>query len=589
MLRRWLTLDARGSPPVSTALDARGSSPVSTAPVASIRQVIHQFWPLARPYRPWLALTLLFVVLTPATETLSLWMFKLLVDEVLVPQDLGRLGPLALGYLGITLAGGAIDFGDKYLSTWVGERFLFALRTNVFRHLQTLSLDFFERRQLGDIVSRLTGDVGSIETFVLSGVADLLAYVLRILFFTAALFYLQWQLALVSLTVSPLVWVLARRFSSAVKAAARERRRRAGSISAIAQESLAHIAIVQAYNRLADEAGRFERRALASMQAQLASARLKALFSPLVDLVQMSGTLIVIGIGAWFLAQGMLSLGGLLVFLAYLGKLYAPVRGLGGLANTVYAASASAERVIEVLEERPAVIESPDARPLLAVRGHVEFSNVSFAYPGSQRAALTGVSFSVQPGEVLALVGASGAGKSTVARLLLRFYDPTAGSVLLDGHDLRGVTLASVREQVTLLLQETLVFDGTVRDNIAFGRPDATDAEIIAAARMADAHAFISSLPDGYATGLGQQGRRLSGGQRQRIAIARALIRDAPVLVLDEPTTGLDNRSSARILAPLRRLMAGRTTIVISHSLASVRAASRVLVLEGGRVAEGGA
>jgi ATP-binding cassette, subfamily B, bacterial len=572
----------------SLVVDTGGASPVGAAPVATVRQVIRRFWPYARPYRPWLAVTLLFVILAPLTETAAIWIFKLLVDDVLVPHDLGRLGPIALGYLGITLAGGVVEFGDKYLSTWIGERFLFGLRTSIFRHLQSLSLDFFDRRQLGDIVSRLTGDVGSIETFVLSGVADLLAYVLRIMFFTAALFYLQWQLALVALTVSPVVWVLARRFSLAVKAAAREKRRRAGSISAVAQESLAHVVLVQAYNRQADEAGRFARQALASMQAQLASARLKALFAPMVDLAQMTGTLLVVGIGAWYLAQGQLSLGGLLVFLAYLGKLYSPIRGLGSLANTAFAASASAERVIEVLDEQPHVIESPQATPLVSVRGYVEFQAVSFTYPGAAQPALDGATFRVQPGEVLALVGASGAGKSTVARLLLRFYDPTAGRVLLDGRDLRTTTLTSLREQVTLLLQETFIFDGSVRDNIAFGRPDATEAEIVEAARAADAHGFITSLADGYDACIGQQGRRLSGGQRQRIAIARALIRDAPVLILDEPTTGLDGRSSARIFAPLRRLMAGRTTILISHSIASVRAATSVLVLDGGRVVERG-
>ena len=570
------------------AVDTSSASPVSAAPAASVRQVIRRFWPYARPYRPWLALTLVLVVLAPLTETASIWIFKLLVDDVLVPHDLGRLGPIALGYLGITLAGGIVEFVDKYLSTWIGERFLYDLRNSMFRHLQTLSLDFFDRRQLGDIVSRLTGDVGSIETFVLSGVADLISYVLRIVFFTAALLYLQWQLALIALTVSPVVWVLARRFSRAVKAAAREKRRRAGSISAVAQESLGYAVLVQAYNRQADEAARFARQALASMHAQLASARLKALFAPLVDLAQMAGTLLVVGIGAWYLAQGHLSLGGLLVFLAYLGKLYSPIRGLGGLANTVFAAAASAERVIEVLDEQPRVVESADARPLASVRGYVEFQAVSFTYPGAGQPALEGVTFRVQPGEVLALVGASGAGKSTIARLLLRFYDPSAGRVLLDGRDLRTVTLASLREQITLLLQETLIFDGSVRDNIAFGRRDATHAEIVAAARAADAHAFIAGLPDGYDTCIGQQGRRLSGGQRQRIAIARALIRDAPVLILDEPTTSLDGRSSARILGPLRRLMAGRTTILISHSLASVRAATSVLVLDGGRVVERG-
>ena len=569
-------------------VETSGASPVGTAPVASIRQIIRRFWPYARAYRPWLALTLLFVVLAPVTETASIWIFKLLVDDVLVPHDLARLGPIALGYLGITLAGGIVDFGDRYLSTWIGERFLFDLRTSMFRHLQSLSLDFFDRRQLGDIVSRLTGDVGAIETFVLSGVADLLAYALRIVFFTGALFYLQWQLALVALTVSPIVWLMARRFSKAVKTAAREKRRRAGSISAVAQESLAHLVLVQAYNRQADEAGRFARQAMASMQAQLASARLKALFAPLVDVAQMAGTLLVVAVGAWYLAQGQLSLGGLLVFLAYIGKLYSPIRGVGSLANTAFAAAASAERVIEVLDERPHVIEVPGARPLANVRGHVELDAVSFSYPGATQPALDGVTFRVAPGEVLALVGASGAGKSTIARLLLRFYDPTAGRVLLDGQDLRTATLASIREQITLLLQETLIFDGTVRDNIAFGRPDATHADIVEAAQAADAHGFITSLPDGYETHIGQHGRRLSGGQRQRLAIARALIRDAPVLVLDEPTTGLDGRSSARILAPLRRLMAGRTTIVISHSLASVRAATSVLVLDGGRVVERG-
>jgi ABC-type multidrug transport system fused ATPase/permease subunit len=554
----------------------------------SVREVIGRFWPYARPYRPWLGVSLVFVVLTPLFETASVWVFKLLVDDVLVPHDLSRLPPVALTYLAITLGSGLVSCGDTYLSTWVGERFLFRLRLDLFRHLQRLSLDFFERRQLGDLVSRLTGDVGAIEAFVLSGVADLISYVLRILFFTAALVSLHAQLALVGLAVSPLFWTLARRFSRAVKAAAREKRRRAGSISAVAQESLAHVALVQAYNRQPEEATRFERQAIASLTAQLASTRLKALFSPMVDLVQMSGTLVVVGVGAWYLAQGQLSLGGLLVFLAYLSKLYAPIRGLGGLANSLFSASASAERVVEVLQERPAVVDAHDARPLGRVRGSVEFDGVSFTYPGAYRAALDAVSFRVEPGEVVALVGPSGAGKSTVARLLLRFYDPSEGRVLLDHRDVGTVMLASLRDNVTLLLQETLIFDGSVQDNIAFGRPDASDAEIVAAARAADAHDFITSLPAGYDTPLGQQGRRLSGGQRQRIAIARALIRDAPVLVLDEPTTALDAPSSARILAPLRRLMKGRTTIIISHSLATIRAATTVLVLDEGRIVERG-
>jgi ABC-type multidrug transport system fused ATPase/permease subunit len=283
-----------------------------------------------------------------------------------------------------------------------------------------------------------------------------------------------------------------------------------------------------------------------------------------------------------------MSLGALLAFMGYLTQLYSPIRGLGRLTNTIYSASAGAERIVEFLEERPSVVDPPRPRPLGRARGSLSFQAVSFRYPGAEDDALRDVSFSVGPGEVVALVGASGAGKSTVAKLMLRLYDPVVGHVELDGVDLRSLRLADLRRNVALLLQETLVFDASVRENIAYGRPDATDAEVRAAARAADADAFIRALPDGYATRLGQRGRRLSGGQRQRVAIARALLRDAPVLVLDEPTTGLDAESSQRVLDPLRRLMAGRTTLVISHNLLTVRDADRIVVLEGGRVVETG-
>jgi ABC-type multidrug transport system fused ATPase/permease subunit len=380
--------------------------------------------------------------------------------------------------------------------------------------------------------------------------------------------------------------MVSRRFAHALKHAARERRRRAGSISAVAQESLGQIALVQAYNRQADEARRFEQQAAASMDAQLASARLKAIFSPVVDLVQISATLVIVGIGTWFLARSELTLGGLLVFVAYLSRLYGPIRGLGRLATSVFAATASAERVIEVLDERPSVIEQPNARRLRRVHGLIDFHDVSFAYPSAERPALQRISFRVEPGEVLAVLGPSGAGKSTIAGLLLRFHDPGEGRILVDGCDIRSVTIESLREQITLLLQETLIFDGSVRENIGFGRASASDADIEAAARAADAHEFICRLPHGYDTWLGQQGRRLSGGQRQRIAIARALVRDTPVLVLDEPTTGLDRASSERILLPLRRLMQGRTTILISHSATALTTATHVLELDMGRTVE---
>jgi ABC-type multidrug transport system fused ATPase/permease subunit len=561
---------------------------VAETPPVDVREIFRRFWPYAKPYRRWLLVSLVLIAVVPAIETATIWMFKVVVDEVLVPHDFGPLWWIALAYLGLTLLAGVASFVDDYLSTWVGERFLLSLRTGFFRHVQGLSLDFFDRRKLGDLISRLTGDIASIETFVLSGVADALSYVFQILFFAAALFYLQWDLALVSLFVAPLFWLSARRFSRLIRHASREKRRRSGSISSVAEESLANIALVQAYNRQDTETERFHRENLGSFRATMASTRLRALFTPLVDLIELAGALLVIGMGTWELSQHRLSLGGLLVFTAYLAQMYGPIRRLGRLTNSLYAASASAERVIELLDEEPSVKEAEQPIHLVHARGAVEFDDVTFRYPGAEADALHGVSFRVEPGETLALVGPSGAGKSTVAKLLLRHYDPAAGAVTLDGYDLRELELHSLRECVSLLLQETLVFDGTVRENIAYGRAGATDAEIRRAAEAADAHEFICALTEGYDTPVGQKGRRLSGGQRQRLAIARAMIRDAPLLILDEPTTGLDAESAERVLAPLRRLMEGRSTIVISHNLMTVREADEIVVLEHGRVSEHG-
>jgi ATP-binding cassette subfamily B protein len=561
---------------------------VAAAPVLPLRVVMRRFWPYARRYRRWLWLSAALVIAVPLTEAVAIWLFKLVVDQVLVPHHLAPLVPIGLAYLGLALVGGLLAFADDYLSTWVGERFVLDLRRSVFRHVQSLSLDFFEQRRLGDVLSRLTGDVSSIETLVLSGLADAASYCLRVVIFITALFVLQWQLAAVALIVAPLFWLAARSFSRRIKRASREKRRRSGSISAVAEESLSNAQLVQAYNRQETEVARLERENRAAMEAELSATRLKALFSPTVDLIELAGVMVVFAVGTWELSRGALSLGGLLVFCAYLSRLYSPIRGLSRLTNSFFAASASAERIIELLDERPAVTEAPRPRRIGPASGLVEFDAVSFSYPRRSELALDRVTLRARPGETLALVGASGAGKSTVAKLLLRFYDPSHGSVRLDAVDLRELSLEGLRSQVAVLLQETLIFDGTVRENIAYGRPDATELDLVRAARAADAHEFISDLPDGYGTPIGQKGRRLSGGQRQRIAIARALVRDAPVLILDEPTTGLDAESSDRLLRPLRRLMEGRTTIVISHNLLTVADATRIAVLDRGRVVEEG-
>ena len=560
---------------------------VGETPVVPVREIFRRFWPDARPYRRWLLVSLVFIVAVPAIATVEIWLFKLLVDEVLVPRELQALFWIAAAYVGLTILGGLVSFVDEYLAAWIGERFLLDLRSRLYAHLLTLS-DGPARRRLGDLLTRLTGDVQAIESFVLSGVASALSAVLQIAFFTAALFYLQWDLALVSLVVAPLFWLAAARFSRLIKRASREKRRRSGSLAAVAEEGLANARLVQAYNRQSGELERFRRENDGILSAELAATRLRALFSPVVDLIELAGALLVLGWGTYALSEGRITLGGLLAFLAYLTMLYGPVQDLSRLGTTIYAAAAAAERIIEVLDQEPVVRDRPGAKALDRAAGVVAFDGVTFRYPGTTRPALEDVTFRVGPGETLAIVGASGAGKSTIAHLLLRFHDPDRGSVSLDGHDLRDLTLESVRDSVGVLLQETLVFDGTVRENIAYGRPDATESEIVAAARAAGAHEFVTMLPDGYDAVVGQKGRRLSGGQRQRLAIARALLRDTPVLVLDEPSTALDDESAERLLRPLRRPAHGRTTILISHSLAAVRDATEILVLDGGRVVERG-
>jgi ATP-binding cassette, subfamily B, bacterial len=557
---------------------------VAAAPSIAVREIFRRFWPYARPYRRWLPLLVLLVALGSATGAATIWMYKVLVDEVLVPQNFGLLGWVALAYLGLVVLDGVVSFCDEYLSAWVGERFLVSLRTEFFRHLQGLSLGFFDRRRLGDLTSRLSDDVDAIEEMVLSGVVSALSYSFQLLFFVGALFYLRWELALVSLLVVPLFWLVARRFSRLIQQAVREERRRAGAIGAVAEESLSNATLVQAYNRQDAEVVRFHRENLGSFKAQMTASRLSALFSPLVNVVELAGVLAVVGAGVWEFSQGRLTIGGLLVFIVYLSQLYAPIQGLSSLLNTVYEASAGAERIIELLDQSPSVTEREDALELNRVRGTLEFDSVSLHFPRAKRPALEDVSFRVEPGETLALVGESGAGKSTVAKLLLRFYDPDSGNVRIDGYDLRDLSLRSLRENVAVLLQEGFIFDGSVRENIAYGKTEATEEEIVSAAKAADAHDFILGLPDGYDSVVGQKGRLLSGGQRQRIAIARAMIRDAPVLILDEPTTSLDEQSGGKIMEPLRRLTEGRTTIIIAHELSTVPEATHIVMLKDGRV-----
>lgn len=563
-------------------------SPAQSAPALRPREILRWFWPDARPFRLWLGLGLVLVVTVPLLDTATIWLFKMLIDDVLVVRRFAAFGPIALAYVAITVATAAVEFADGYLAAWIGENFLHRLRTRVFSHLQTLSVNFFDRRPLGDILSRLTGDLSAIETLVLSAVTETIAQVVKIILFAGVLCYLNWQLALASSVAVPVCWLAARFFSVRLKAASREVRRRSGSISTVAEESLGNSALIQVYGRQRAEITRFAEQSRGSAVAELAATRLRAVFSSLTDLLEVAGVLLIIGMGLWELTSDRITLGGLLVFLVYLSQLYSPIRGLGQLSNTVYAAAASAERIIDLLETQPEIRTPVHPVRLDRPQGELSVQRVSFRYPGNAADALSDISFTVAPGRSIALVGASGAGKTTLTKLLLRLHDPASGAIRLDGIDIRNFDPDQLRTSMAVVLQETLLLDGTVADNILAGRPDATEDEMVAAAVAADAHEFIIALPEGYHTRVGQRGRLLSGGQRQRVAIARAMIRDAPVLILDEPTTGLDAKASARLLAPLRRLMTGRTTIVISHHLTTVTEVDQILYLDHGRITEAG-
>ena len=556
---------------------------VDHAPGMTIKQVIRRFWPQLRPLRLWLVLGLGVLLAAPAIEVIEIMLFQRLVDDVLVPANLQPLLTLALLYVGLNVASAVISGLDDYLSTWVSQRFLVRLRTDVFRHVLSLPLHVHERRRLGDVMSRITSDVAAVESFMIAQLSEGLGAVIRLSFFVGALFYLQWELALASMIVVPVFWWVSTHFARFVKDVSRERRRRSGSLSSVTEESLANGPLVQAYNREEDAVAKYHRQNEAIAGAALAASRVRGVFLPVVDLAELVGTLLVVTLGVWALATDRLSLGGLLAFLTLLAQCYRPIRDLSELLPGLYSATAGIERIVELMDE-PAPADRPGAAPLKDPRGGLSLQAVSVRYPHAQTDALDCVDLEIAPGEVVAVIGPSGAGKSTLVRLLTRHVDPSHGRIRIDGHDLKDVTLGSLRESVTVVLQETLLLDASIRENIAFARPSASLEDIERAARAADADEFIGRLPDGYDTRVGQRGRSLSGGQRQRVAMARALLRDTPVLVLDEPTTGLDSATSRRVLQLLRTAVSGPTIVIVTHDPIAIEFADRVIRLDRGRV-----
>ena len=568
------------------------------------RQLMRLVLPLLKPFRLPLFAATIAMLLDSALTVLRPWPLKIVIDRVLShhPTRVPFIGhwvnamhasPMAILYaacaatLLIAIGTGALTYGYTRLLGSVGQRFVFVLRRDLFAHMQRLSLRFHDRQRTGDLITRLTSDVQAIRDLVSGG---------SILFFTnasllagmlAMMFWLNWQFALAALSVAPLLFWSVFRYTSRVKAAARVARTSEGLLASVAQETLSSIRIVQGLAQEEQQSERFETQNTTSLNAYLEGVRYQAAVAPLVDVFAAAGLAIVMWFGATRVLAGQLTTGDVVVFFAYVTNLYAPIKALSRLWYSLSRATIGIERIGEVMELAYDVTDRPDARPAERMIGQIEFRDVTFAYDQS-REVLSHICLNIAAGERLAIVGATGAGKSTLASLIPRLYDPTGGAVLIDGHDLRAFRVQSLRDQVSMVLQDALLFSGSIRDNIAFGKPEATIEEIVAAARTANADEFIDRLPLGYETAVSERGTTLSGGQKQRIAIARAILRNAPILILDEPTTGLDAVSERLVVEALERAAEGRTTITIGHRLTTLRFADRIIVLDGGKIVEEG-
>jgi ABC-type multidrug transport system fused ATPase/permease subunit len=479
------------------------------------------------------------------------------------------------------------SYCQDYSLNRTSQELAFDLRAALYAQIQRLSLGFHERQRTGDLITRVTRDIDRVQDFLSGSLFKMLASVLSILGMFAVMLWMDWVLALAAFILAPVLFGIVYYYTSRIKELSRLQRKQEGALASVAQEAISAARVVRAFAQEERENERFQKHGKRSLEAGVEVARLEAQFGWLANVLTALGTAAVLVLGVGRVLAGSVTPGDLIVFAAYLNRLYKPMRTFSRELTKLSRALVCAERVDEVLDADPGVTDEPGARPAPRFRGRLSFEAVSFAYQRGQ-IVLRDVSFAVEPGQTVALVGATGAGKSSLAALIPRFYDPFEGRVLIDGTDIRCFTLRSLRGQISLVLQESVLFRATIAENIAYGNPIAGPANILAAARAAHADEFIRALPEGYETVVGERGATLSGGQRQRIAIARALIRDAPILILDEPATGLDAATEALLLDALRRLMAGRTTVLIAHNLSTVESANLILVLDEGRIVERG-
>ena len=544
-------------------------------------------WPLVRPHRGLVLLASAAVLVQTGAVLAMPYLVKVAIDQGIVPKDLAVINRVALAYL--VLAGVQFLAGRVEIETVAraGQRVLFTVRTKLFRHLQTLSLDFYERERTGRLVARMTADIDAMSDLVTDGLVTLVTALITMVGVAVILVVMDWQLALATLVVAPLIALAARSWRGWSADAYRQVRETHSVVTVQLQESLSGVRAIQSFRRERATAARLEEANHAERVAHWRTIGLASFFFPGIEFLGTAAMVVVLGVGGQRVLGGDLEIGVLAAFLLYLRNLFDPVQQLSELYDSFQSATAGAERVGAVLAEQPSVREAPDPVPLPDPRGEVRLEDVCFAYdqgPG----VLHDVDLAVAPGTTLALIGPTGAGKSTVAKLIARFYDPLGGRITLDGVDLRQVRLADLRQAMGYVPQEGFLFSGTILDNIRFGRPGATRAEVEAAARAVGADQVIAGLPDGYDTQVGERGALLAAGERQLVAFARAWIADPALLILDEATSNLDAASEARITDPLQRLRSGRTTIIIAHRLTTIAQADQIAVVEDGRIVESG-
>jgi ATP-binding cassette subfamily B protein len=563
-----------------------------------------KFLPLLRPFRKPIYWAILAMILDAALTVFRPWPLKVVIDRVLSDRpsrvpffhtwlDSAPISRLHILYgacattLIIAVSTGILTYYYIQILGDVGQRFVFALRRNLFAHLQRLSLRFHDRQRTGDLISRLTSDIDAIQDMIANGIIVFGSNAFLLTGMLILMFWLNWRFALAALSVTPLLFWTVFRYANRIRVATGKARASTGLLASLAQETLASIRIVQGLAQEEQQDERFRAQSTTSLHAYLEGVRYQARIWPVVDLLAAIGLATVMWYGATRVMAGELTTGDVVIFFAYVTNFYSPMRQLARLSYMFNRFSVGAERIAEVMNVRSEVIDRERAPTAPRLKGRIEFRNVSFEYE-PVHPVLSHIELAIVPGEKVAIVGATGAGKSTLVSLVPRLYDPSEGAVCIDGEDIRNYSVQSLREQISLVLQDSLLFSGTIRENIAFGRPDASEQEIIAAAAATNAHEFIQRLPDGYDTVVAERGSTLSGGEKQRIAIARAVLRDAPILILDEPTSSLDAASERLVIDALTRAAAGRTALIIAHRLTTARLADRIVVLEEGRIAEEG-